>query len=71
MGKKLYGLKEIGVCVGRSPNAVRRMVVCHGLPAYKVVGRWEADVDSIEEWRRRWRDRQRVDGDDGSSVWME
>ncbi|MCL1915683.1 MAG: helix-turn-helix domain-containing protein [Desulfovibrionaceae bacterium] len=47
----LRGLKAIGDYLGVSENTVAKYIRENALPAAKVGGGWEADVESLAGWR--------------------
>jgi len=46
------GKREICGHVGRAWRTIERWIKEEGFPARKIDGRWESDLQLIDEWRR-------------------
>lgn len=52
-GKILVTLEEIAQYTGRSKNTIRKWVEEDNFPAVQVDGRWESNMDLIEEFQQQ------------------
>ena len=50
----LVGWKEICAYTGKSVNTLKKQITKEGFPAKKIGGQWESDKLWIDEWRKKY-----------------